>query len=60
MPDTFGAKALDLAHHCINSCTSSSAAIAAVLWAVLDFLTIAREMTTTRGLDSVSSSLSIL
>ena len=60
MPDTFGAKAVELAHHRINDCTSSSAAIAAILWAVLDFLTIAREMTTMRGLDDTSSSFSVL
>jgi len=60
MPDTFGAKALELAHHRINNCTSSSAAIAAIVWAVLDFLTIAREMTNTRGLNKTSSSFSVL
>ena len=60
MPGTFGAKALELAHRRIDSCTSSSAAIAAILWAVLDFLTIMHEMTSTHGLDNKASSQSVL
>jgi hypothetical protein len=60
MPDTFSAKALELAHHRIENCSSSSAAIAAIIWSVLEFLTIAREMTTTRGLGDTSSSLMVL
>ena len=60
MPDAFGAKALDLAHHRINECTSTTSAIAAILWSVLDFLTIASEMSTMQGLDRTTTSLAVL
>lgn len=60
MPNTFSTKALDLAHCWINKCMSTTTVIAAVIWSVLDFLTIASKMNTIQGLDCSTTSLAVL
>ena len=60
MPEAFGAKTLELAQHCIDRCAGPSAAVAALLWSMLDFLTIAWEMTGAKGcLPSTSASTTL-
>ena len=60
IPEAFSAKTLELAQYRIDRCAGPSAAVAALLWSTLDFLTIAWEMTGAKGcLPSTSTSTTL-